>query len=109
LITSRVKYCKKCRALLYKKDLTYAEITKNAKYQKNAWIRDKARRVMKNLGIQKICRNCGYDKHVVVCHIKPISSFSEHSKISEINSTANLVYLCPNCHWELDNGLVKIS
>ena len=49
------------------------------------------------------CANCGYDKHVELCHIKPISSFALTATIGEINSPDNLIQLCPNCHWEFDN------
>jgi len=50
-----------------------------------------------------ICMNCGYNKHVEVCHIHPISLFPMDAAIDEINDLSNLVLLCPNCHWELDN------
>lgn len=36
-------------------------------------------------------------------------SFSMDSLISEINSLENLIYLCPNCHWEFDNELLIIK
>lgn len=51
----------------------------------------------------KKCAICGYDKHVEICHIKSVSSFSDDTPISEINSLGNLIGLCPNCHWEFDN------
>jgi hypothetical protein len=57
----------------------------------------------------KSCYNCGYDKHAEVCHIKPISEFPEEALIGTINSKENLIGLCPNCHWEFDNGLLKIN
>ena len=47
-------------------------------------------------------------KHVELCHIKPIHSFSETSTLGEINSENNVVQLCPNCHWEFDNGFLDI-
>jgi predicted restriction endonuclease len=28
--------------------------------------------------------------------------------LSEVNDLSNLVYLCPNHHWELDNGIIKL-
>ena len=31
--------------------------------------------------------------------------FSEDTPVSVINTPDNLRWLCPNCHWELDNGL----
>ena len=55
------------------------------------------------------CRNCGYSKHVELCHIKPINSFPEDTLLSIINSPDNVIQLCPNHHWEFDNGLLKIN
>jgi hypothetical protein len=61
----------------------------------------------KNEGLRE-CKVCGYDKHIQVCHIKSVSSFEEKDLITEINSFDNLVGLCPNHHWEYDNGHIKI-
>lgn len=68
-------------------------------------IRINARKVMKDANIVKECKKCGYNKYVEVCHIKAISDFPATALISEVNSLSNLMYLCPNCHWELDNGI----
>lgn len=54
------------------------------------------------------CAICGYDKHVEVAHIKPVSGFSDEATMREINSFSNLIGLCPNHHWEFDNGLLKL-
>lgn len=54
------------------------------------------------------CCICGYDKHVEVAHIKPVSDFTDETLIKEINSIDNLIGLCPNHHWEYDNGILKI-
>ena len=54
------------------------------------------------------CAICGYTNHVEVAHIKAVSEFSDDSLISEINSLTNVVGLCPNHHWEYDNGILKI-
>ena len=54
----------------------------------------------------KKCKICGYDKHVNVCHIKPISSFLETDSINKVNNIENLEYYCPNHHWEFDHGLL---
>ena len=51
---------------------------------------------------------CGYDKHVEIAHIKAVSDFDDSSLISEINHPDNLIGLCPNHHWEYDNGLLKL-
>jgi len=53
------------------------------------------------------CANCIYNKHVEICHIKPIKDFSLDTTIKEINDSSNIVLLCPNCHWEFDKGLLK--
>ena len=68
-----------------------------------------ARAKLKKSKREQICINCGYDKHVQTCHIKNISSFANDIKISEINSIDNLIYLCPNCHWEFDHNILKLK
>ena len=54
------------------------------------------------------CAICGYTKHVEVAHIKAVSEFSNETPISIINSITNLIGLCPNHHWEYDNGMLKL-
>jgi hypothetical protein len=49
------------------------------------------------------CAKCGYSKHVELCHIRPIKDFPSSALLKEVNSKENLIQLCPNCHWELDN------
>lgn len=49
------------------------------------------------------CAKCGYDKHVELCHIKAITDFPITAKIGDINAADNVIQLCPNCHWEMDN------
>lgn len=66
-------------------------------------IRHNAAKIINRSGRAKECAVCGYSNHVEICHIKGIADHSMDSKISEINSLDNLVYLCPNHHWELDN------
>lgn len=44
------------------------------------------------------CAICGYDKHVEIAHIKPVSDFADSCTIAEINSIDNLIALCPNHH-----------
>ncbi len=55
------------------------------------------------------CYNCGYNKHVELAHIKPLSSFPLDSTIGEVNSINNVIQLCPNCHWEFDNGKLDLN
>ena len=54
------------------------------------------------------CLSCGYSKHVEICHIKGISKHDDDTPISKINDLKNLITLCRNHHWELDNGLSSL-
>lgn len=54
------------------------------------------------------CFKCGYNKHVELCHIKAVSSFSPKATLGEVNSRSNNIQLCRNCHWEFDNGLIEL-
>lgn len=71
-------------------------------------IRVNARAFMERSNVIKQCYSCGYSKHVEVCHIKSISSFSKNTKLKVVNSEKNLIYLCRNHHWEFDNGMLKL-
>lgn len=75
---------------------------------KNAHIRGLGRTQFKELLLQP-CANCGYDKHVELCHIKPVKDFLPTDKIKDVNSPDNVIQLCPNCHWEFDNNLLLLS
>lgn len=74
----------------------------------NSTIRKHARKIFLLSDRPKCCQVCGYTNHIEVCHIKRVSSFSKETTINEINELNNLVGLCPNHHWELDNGLLKL-
>ena len=75
---------------------------------KYVYIRSYARSWFKHL-TKLPCANCGYKKHVELCHIKAINSFSNDTMIGVVNSKENIIQLCPNCHWELDHGLLDLS
>lgn len=66
-------------------------------------VRAHARYVLYKEELKGSCEKCGYDKHVELCHIKPISSFSRDTLLSEVNRRDNVMFLCPNCHWEHDH------
>ncbi len=118
--TWRDKYCElHFEEMLHEKQLRCKEIklidywnkkSINGKHQswKNSHIREFNRRWNKDLK-KKPCENCGYTKHVELAHIKSINQFDENATLGEINHPNNVIQLCPNCHWELDNGLIKIS
>lgn len=54
------------------------------------------------------CAICGYTNHIEIAHIKAVSEFDGSDTIEVINSIDNLIALCPNHHWEYDNGILKI-
>ncbi len=88
---------------------TIGEIQASAKYQISAALRTVARQVYRQSTLPRVCRNCGYDKHVEICHIRAIGTFPDDTPVSVVSGIENLVALCPNCHWEFDNGLLTIE
>lgn len=71
-------------------------------------IQKEARKIYFEVNHSPKCAICGYDKHVEVAHIKAVSEFSDDVTIKEINSIDNLIGLCPNHHWEYDNGILEL-
>jgi hypothetical protein len=106
------KLCITCGSLLQKYDwynITLGELKKSLPTsQVHARIRERARQAFNRVNQERKCKVCGYSKFIEVCHIKPVSAFPETTIISHINQLNNLIGLCPNCHWELDNGLLQI-
>lgn len=72
-------------------------------------IQKDARKVFFEDNLTPKCLICGYTHHIEVAHIKAVSEFSNNTFIKEINRKDNLIGLCPNHHWEFDNGLLKID
>jgi hypothetical protein len=89
--------------------ITIASVTDRASYQIHGQIRFRARYVYYNSDRPKYCINCGYDTHIEICHIRAIANFPPETTVGEINSLQNLAALCPNCHWELDNGVLPVE
>ena len=59
--------------------------------------------------LKKECLVCKYSNHVEVAHVKAVSKFSDDTLVSEMNDLQNLMYLCPNHHWEYDNGKLSLE
>lgn len=113
LINCKRRYCDNCNPLFktnYGKDITLiqAKYTKHHHSSAYALIRTRARAIAKKLNWNS-CKYCGYDKHIEIAHIHPISNFDKNTKISIINHPTNLLPLCPNCHWEYDHKLIKVA
>lgn len=111
---NRKTRCGKCPDTLSAEEKSKIESIKDIIYTKHhrssafALIRSRARSVVKKLG-QCSCQRCGYNEHIEVCHIKPISDFDENEKVSIVNDPDNLLVLCRNCHWEFDHRHFVIS
>jgi hypothetical protein len=88
--------------------VSISEIRSRARYQANAWIRKLARRVYFGSDKPKRCSRCGYSNHIEICHVRSIQDFPEDTQMSVVNNLDNLIALCPNCHWELDHGLLSL-
>ena len=74
----------------------------------HSYVRNFAKTWLKHL-TKLPCANCGYIKHVELAHIIPLSSFPDNTLLEQVNSENNVIQLCPNCHWEFDNGLLKLE
>lgn len=108
-ITAHHKYCADCTPFRYDwSTTTIQDIQDRAKYQVSAYIRQKARIAHRESNLPKCCAVCGYDKHYEVCHRKAIADFDPNTLVSDVNQLSNLVALCPNHHWEYDNGLLQL-
>ena len=108
-VSPRRKYCDACHPQRVDWDeVSLHDLQGKRKYQINSRIRELARTKYLVSDRPQCCAICGYDQHFEVCHIRPISSFSPTATIGEINSLENLIALCPNCHWEFDNGLLSL-
>lgn len=102
LIFKNLKYCKKHKYFMTDYELKDCIYIKHHKSSAFALVRARARAIAKKIGWHK-CSICGYDKHIEIDHIKPISAFDINTKISIINDISNLRPLCPNCHWEVNH------
>ena len=91
-------------------DMTKGELFNDRKNWQSARsaIQKLARASFKEANPNPKCLICGYSNHVEVAHIKPVSDFDDSATVREINSLSNLIGLCPNHHWEYDNGILKI-
>ena len=110
VIPPRRTVCDACNpSLVDWNQRTLKSLREAVTYQAHAKVRDIARYNYEKADLPRVCANCGYSKHVEICHIQPINSFPDETPVAVINALSNLVALCPNCHWELDHGLLVLS
>lgn len=109
--------CLPCRKALREATRPIGNMTKGQFFShRKSWIsaavaiRQHARTVFAASDKKKSCVACDYKLHFDVCHIKSVASFSDDASVAlEINAIENLVALCPNHHWEFDNGIFDLS
>jgi len=91
-------------------DLTKGELFNHRKNWQSARsaIQKDARKVYFESNTTPSCAICGYSNHVEVAHIKSVSEFNVSTPIVVINLLSNLIGLCPNHHWEYDNGFLEL-
>lgn len=111
-IITRKTWCDACQPATKKKTLgEYRERT-SVQGKHPSWVHSHVRQFCRSWNkdlITKPCANCGYDKHVELCHIKAVSSFPDSALLEEVNHPDNVIQLCRNCHWEFDNGILNLS
>ena len=77
-----------------------------------SWINSHIRALNRswNKDLRKLpCQVCSYSNHIELAHIKAISSFDKITILGEVNHPSNILVLCPNHHWEFDNGILLMS
>lgn len=109
---NKAKQCRLCNRKksadkACKRPIKYFANNRSHPVYRHSVLRKWAKRLMDLRGIEKKCR-CGYKLHVECCHVKPITSFDLDTLMGEVNSKDNLIYLCRNCHWELDHDYLKL-
>lgn len=110
--TRRTTLCRNCRFVVIVHEFgkqAVSDFKSTFARHKYQLVRHHAHRVASILRMSKRCFVCGYDKHVELAHKKAIYLFDVTVTLNEINAKENLVYLCPNHHWELDNGILNLS
>jgi predicted restriction endonuclease len=60
------------------------------------------------------CPYCNATEHqkkdgISICHVRAINTFADDTPVAVVSGVNNLIALCPNCHWEFDQGLVVID
>lgn len=98
-----------CRSTNQMKNISIGEMSRYTEQNKYRAIRDKAHNFYNTFGKSCSCANCGYSKHVELCHIKAITDFDKSESVWECNKPENIIFLCPNCQWELDYGDLSVE
>lgn len=100
-LPSRSEYC----------DLTVAEFKAHNAHLHPSYYRGHLNTLTRLLNAHRprVCQACGYDKHVEYCHVQPLKAFPATTTIRELSGPDNIYLLCPNCHWEYDHALLRVT
>lgn len=104
LTFKRSKYCSNCkhnRRIIAEKEI--AALTVGDVMYRGSNRYSYIRATTPDIGKNKPCQCCGWDKHVQICHIKAVASFPKDTLLTVVNHPDNLIVLCPNCHWQFDH------
>lgn len=110
-LRSRSECCKSCRSRatrLANNAKTLQEVREEcgSSFEFHAKLRGWSRLAYEG---PKSCYACGYDLHVDIAHIRPVSDFPTSALVSEVNDPSNLVALDKRCHWEFDHGYLQLN
>lgn len=106
-LNSKSGKCRECLslhlAIEYGNNKIISDFSAASRRHQYQGIRSHARRLIKCWGWKKQCSICEWDLMVELCHYRSISDFPVDTPLSVVNNKKNLLYACPNCHWELDH------
>ena len=109
---SKSQYCRKCsnfrQVVKYGEEKTIQDFTATYARHRHQGIRNHAHKVAKYHNISKQCPLCNYKNHSQLCHIRDIKDFPKDTKLNIVNDPKNLIFLCPNHHWDLDHDFLKL-
>ena len=102
-IYSGIDYCFECRRIVKGKFFVAAfldsewwkcikikELSPKNRTTKNVLIRQIARKIFKKSNPKQCsCSNCGYNKHIEVCHIIALKDFDDERTLGEVNHDKN--------------------
>ena len=109
-------YCSKCKEQkkhnrngVDRSELTIEQMVVREGSNRYDQIRTHAHTLYKTERANPSCQCCGYDKHIELCHIHSIASFPKDTKLKIVNARENILFLCPNCHWEFDHEVLTLQ
>lgn len=106
ILDYRSKSCRICRSEVGAQ-VTLGELREKSVRHAQVYntLRQRSRKIAQKMGLTG-CEVCGYSTHVEIAHINALSKLSDSTTVAEASDHTNFRLLCPNHHWELDNGML---